>query len=358
MIYTVRPGDSLWSIAAALCRNPYLWRQIADDNHIRGTTILVGQNLVIDDALCGRRAAGAISGMAASGGQSVAGGARFAAQSAPPDAGQSALIPTLTHVFVLADEINVFDRKVVRRVLVSSKMADEVARQIGRPLTLFPNPERFGFQATGPDAVLSIGRHAMGVKPSPFVSASSLPFGARRFTGESFWIDVEKARQAGASLHETDEIVADLNRIASKMKTEADKQKIETLKKLVSADREVLIKGPVPATAVKGPVAMGATRVLQGVQVVGFTLSAVELGSAAKRSVDQKSLRPIGAETLRQAGGWAGAWAGVKLGAAAGAMVGIETGPGAVVTAGVGSIIGGTAGYFGADWVSDHIDPN
>ena len=54
MIYTVRPGDSLWSIAAALCRNPYLWRQIADDNHIRGTTILVGQNLVIDDALCGR----------------------------------------------------------------------------------------------------------------------------------------------------------------------------------------------------------------------------------------------------------------------------------------------------------------
>jgi hypothetical protein len=31
---------------------------------------------------------------------------------------------------------------------------------------------------------------------------------------------------------------------------------------------------------------------------------------------------------------------------------------GAVVTMGLGSIIGGTAGYFGADWVSDHIDPN
>ncbi len=42
MIYTVRPGDSLWSIASMLCRNPYLWRQIADDNHIRGSTILVG----------------------------------------------------------------------------------------------------------------------------------------------------------------------------------------------------------------------------------------------------------------------------------------------------------------------------
>lgn len=357
MIYTVRPGDSLWSIAAALCRNPYLWRQIADDNHIRGTTILVGQNLVIDDALCGRRAAGAISGMAASGGQSVAGGARFAAQSAPPDAGQSALIPTLTHVFVLADEINFFNEKLVRRVLVSNKMADEVAQQLGRPLKIFPNPERFGFQATGPDAVLSIGRHAMSMKPSPFISSSSLPFGARRFTGEPFWIDVAKARMAGASLHETDEIVADLSRIGSKMKTEADKQKIESLKKLVSDDREVLIKGPVPATAVKGSAAMGATRLLQGVQVVGFTLSAVELGGAASRSVDEKSVRPIGAETLRQAGGWAGAWAGVKLGAAAGAMMGIETGPGVAVTIGVGSIIGGSAGYFGADWVADHIDP-
>ena len=56
MIHTVRPGDSLWSIASTLCRNPYLWRQIADDNHIRGSTILVGQSLVVSDALCSRRA--------------------------------------------------------------------------------------------------------------------------------------------------------------------------------------------------------------------------------------------------------------------------------------------------------------
>ena len=134
--------------------------------------------------------------------------------------------------------------------------------------------------------MLSIGRHATGTKPSPFISSSSLLFGAQRFTGEPFWIDVVKAQNAGASLHGTDEIVADLSRIGSKMKTQADKQKIESLKKLVVGDGEVLIKGPVPASAVKGATAMGATRVLQGVQVVGFTLSAVDLGNAAGKSIE------------------------------------------------------------------------
>lgn len=68
------------------------------------------------------------------------------------------------------------------------------------------------------------------------------------------------------------------------------------------------------------------------------------LVSADGMSIDEKSLGPIGAETLRQAGGCAGAWAGVKVGATVGAMLGFETGPVAVVTIGVGSVIGGTAG--------------
>ena len=154
----------------------------------------MGQNLV-DDALCGRRAAGAISGMAASGGPIRRRGARFAAQSAPPDAGQSALIPTLTHVFVLADEINLFNEKLVRRVLVSNKMADR-SGSTAAGLSRYFQPRKVRLSNDGPDAVLSIGRHAMSMKPSPFISSSSLPFGARRFTGEPFWIDVAKARMA------------------------------------------------------------------------------------------------------------------------------------------------------------------
>ncbi|WP_421648306.1 hypothetical protein [Klebsiella pneumoniae] len=61
---------------------------------------------------------------------------------------------------------------------------------------------------------------------------------------------------------------------------------------------------------------------------------------------------------LRQAGGWGMAVAGAKIGTVAGAAVGIETGPGVVLTGLIGGVIFGTAGYFGADWVADHIDEN
>ena len=79
---------------------------------------------------------------------------------------------------------------------------------------------------------------------------------------------------------------------------------------------------------------------------------------AAERSYDRHSVKPLAAETIRQAGGWAAAWAGIKLGAAGGALVGIESGPGAVATGAVGGILGGIAGYYGFDWIADHIDRN
>jgi hypothetical protein len=40
---------------------------------------------------------------------------------------------------------------------------------------------------------------------------------------------------------------------------------------------------------------------------------------------------------------------------ALGGLAGVETGPGMVLTAIGGGLIGGTAGYFGADWIADWI---
>ena len=195
------------------------------------------------------------------------------------------------------------------------------------------------------------------MNPSPYQSASrTQPFGARRFAGRPFWIDETKARAAGATIHETPEVISDLERILAKTKNPAGRIQLQGIISVVREDREVLLRGAVPPTAVKGALAMGATRVLQGVQIIGFVISAINLEHAAEHSFDQHSVRPLAAATVLQAGGWATAWAGMRLGALGGAALGIEAGPGAVLTAAVGGIAGGLAGYFGFGWVADHIE--
>lgn len=337
MSYRVRPGDSLSSIARKTLGDGSRWAEIARINGIATPDrLLIGQMLR----------------MPAAAGD---GGSR-PAQTAPA---HSAWTPANFYLFVLADEVNPLHRKVVRRVLVNPKMTAEAAARLGRPLAIFPNPERFGFFPSASGSPLPPGRHALGMKPSPFLSASrSRPFGARRFTGAPFWIDEAKARQAGATFHEVDEIVRDLERIKAKSRDPATSARIQEIIGKVRADKEVLVRGGVPASAVKGPIAMGMTRGLQGVQVIGFALTAANMTHAARKSRAQHSAKPLVAETVRQSGGWAAAWAGVKLGAAGGALVGIETGPGALVTGAIGGVAGGLAGYYGFDWIADHIDEN
>ena len=344
MTYEVKLGDSLSSIAAQLLGDESRWPELAQLNGLsRPDQLLVGQQLEIPAGQSGR-------GAAASGTQNA--GAQNAG------ARQPAQVPANYYLFVLADEANPLRGKVIRRVLVNPKLTAAAATRLGRPLTPFPHPERFGFTPSAPGSILPAGRHATGMKPSPYLSASRLqPLGARRFTGSPFWIDEAKARAAGATFHEVDDIVADLERIRAKS-VGASNAKLAELIGKVRADREVLIRGTVPAAAVKGPLAMGATRALQGVQIVGFAMTAVDMTHAAERSYDRHSVKPLAAETIRQAGGWAAAWAGIKLGAAGGALVGIESGPGAVATGAVGGILGGIAGYYGFDWIADHIDRN
>lgn len=347
MNYTVKVGDTLWAVAARLCGDPGKWRGIAEDNKIGANArIMVGDELSIRDAWL---APAAQTGATAAG-------------QPPAGAGQEhrgSLIPGRAFTFVLADEINPVTRKVVRRVLVNPRMAAEISANIGRQLPVFPHPERFGLRPSGPSgSPITAGRHAMNFKPSPFMSASSHPLGAQRFKGSPFWIDVDRARAAGATFHETEEIIADLKRIAAKTRKPADLAKIEHFKKLVIGDKEVLIRGAVPAAAVKGAGAMALTRGLQGVQIVSFVVTAADLGRAGEKSIATGSVRPISAESVRQAGSWASAWATAKLGASVGALMGIETGPGAVLFAAGGAVAGGFFGYLGFDWIADHIDAN
>jgi len=92
--------------------------------------------------------------------------------------------------------------------------------------------------------------------------------------------------------------------------------------------------------------------------VVGVVVDTVQLASAAVESYDKNSAKPFAAQAIRTAGSWAGAWAGAKAGVALGGLAGIETGPGVVLTAIGGGLIGGAAGYFGGDWIADWVCEN
>jgi hypothetical protein len=200
----------------------------------------------------------------------------------------------------------------------------------------------------------------MGNNASSFVSTSSIfPEGSPRFDGRSVYIDIVKAKASGARLVSTNEILASLQQYKASNPHLA--KRVDKISQYVkSIDQEVLVHGErVPASAVFNESTLRNVRVMgnvgRAVQVVGIVLTAYDLSVATDQSFKAKSVKPITAEIVRQAGGWGGAFAGFKVGGVAGAALGIETGPGAFVTGLVGGIVFGTAGYFGADWVADHI---
>lgn len=361
MAETVRLGDSFSSIAERMLGNGSRWPEVEQANRLPQPGLLLFDQQIRSLGAAVQTPQLTVTASASGTDRQLIGPPSMNSSPARGNTGargtMPALVPAHIYVFVVADEINPLRGKVIRRVITSPKLAAELAKRIGKPIHVFPNPERFGFSASSPASSLPLGRHAQGMKPSPYQSASrTQPLGARRFAGRPFWIDEAKARAAGATIHETSEAVSDLERILAKTRNTAGQAQLKEIINIVRQDREVLLRGAIPPTAVKGAVAMGATRVLQGVQIIGFVISAVSLEHAAERSFDQHSVRPLAAETVRQAGGWTAAWAGMRLGALGGAALGIETGPGAVVTAALGGVAGGLAGYYGFGWIADHME--
>jgi hypothetical protein len=260
-------------------------------------------------------------------------------------------LPARLYLFVLADEI-VPSGKVVRRVMVLNDYNAELVRSAPEIAERLMWPEKFGMRAPNPGSPISMGWHVKGMNDSRFLSASRLPSGPPRIDGRPVWIDINRAQKAGVTIHDTDEIVRDIDRIVAKTRKPQTVREFTEIKKLVAADKEVLLEGEVPASAIKSAASMGLTRGLRVVQGVGIILSVYDLEQAGVRSFRQQSVQPIAREAVRQVGGWGGAFVGVKLGAATGAVIGIESGPGAVITAAVGGIAGGILGFLGSDWLA------
>lgn len=267
-------------------------------------------------------------------------------------------------LFIVVDELSP-SGKIVRKVQIPS--ANVVKDLMKKPIETIKNSmhghqyERYGMRPPDPYAMKTVGEHVFGDNQSQFLSASTLPEGAPKIDGKPQWIDIKKLKAAGSTIHTTEEIVTDLRRL---MKVNPQWKNLyeKLINTVTKSEGEVLIEGKVPPHAIKSAKTMEVTRkvgkYVRVVNVVGVVFTAYDIGKASKKSVDQKSYKPIAAETIRQVGGWGGALAGMKIGGAGGVAVGAVSGPGAVITGAVGGLIGGVLGYLGADWVADQIDEN
>ena len=351
MKYVVQPGDTLSQIALQVLGDAGRWLELEKLNRLSNPDrLVIGSQLALpDDAK--PQTPNFRPGASLNGISPVAPSGPLALQ-IPIEQRQAKTIPVRAFFFVIADEPNPLTRKVVRKVMFPKGLDD--AALVERIM----HPERYGFTPRDPSSRVSLGRHALGRTDSRFISASDRPLGSPRFAGgKRFWIDVDKARAGVATLHETDAVLKDLDRISNKTKDERFRSYIEDIRKKVqSVDHEAAFEGKIFSGAVKTAGEMAATRGLQFVEGIGIAMSVYDLGKAGVRSYHEGSVKPIAAESVRQAGGLGGAWAGAELCGAAGAALGIETGPGAIITGAVGGMSGGVAGFFGADWVAHLID--
>lgn len=175
--------------------------------------------------------------------------------------------------------------------------------------------------------------------------------------GKPLLIDLATVRAAGGQVVTVTELADDLRRYAAQNPRMAGSVS-RLLWAVENVEGETLIKGSVPGKAVSrpNPIVQGTVRAAQELwdeftagkatgaeleanlqrvdrrfergrrlgragrvlSVVGVVVTVYDVARASRRSVRQRSFRPIGAEVIRQVGGWGGAIAGAKISSARG----------------------------------------
>jgi hypothetical protein len=343
--YIVQYGDTLSSIAARKLGNALHWPNIAKLNGLANPNLLfVGQRLTLPEA-------GSIPPKPA-----MKPAAPGLANLAQPNQIQSPATLALARgsLFIVFEQLSEMSGKLIRKVAMI--------------------PKDFSLLPANLLGKLSPAEHALALSPasSQFLSTSNKAFGAPSINGKPLLIDIAKAEAAGAQIVTLEQLIADLKRFSAQnpsARAQVDKL-IDIIK---NVEGEVLIEGKVPGQAVSqlsaahnAYVRSAAVlweqftskqitkaqleaelaaleraygkakfvgRLGRALTVVGVIFTVKDVAAATQRSLDQKSYKPLAAESIRQVGGWGGAIAGGKAGFALGALFGIETGPGAIVTA-------------------------
>jgi len=368
----VQPGDTLPDVAVKTLNDSSRWNEISELNGLVGPVQLyIGQRLRLPD-----------SAYTCEQGQNYTYNPPSSSLVCTTSSGETpaALVLARGFVFIIFEQLpEVGTGSIIRKVAVV--------------------PNNFSLAPANLQGVLTPAEHALNMNPaaSQFLSGSTKPFGAPTMKGTPVLVDIAKVQAAGGKVVTVAELVADLERYV--VQNPAAKTRVEKLLWAVKKiEGEMLIASKTPAGSGK-PISSIHTQFVRSAEdlyqaftngqiskaqleealinlerayskarvigkvgrvlmVVGVVFTAVDLGLATKRSVDQKSFKPIAAEGVRQVGGWGMAIAGGKVGGVLGAALGVETGPGLIVTGAIGALVFGAAGYFGADWVADHISPN
>ena len=230
-------------------------------------------------------------------------------------------------------------------------------------------PERTGLWARDPDSLASIAEHVLGKdKVTSYVSTSAnFPEGAQRFDGKTVYVDIAKAKRAGATLVRPEEIGAQIDAYLADKNAKVRREGLYLKNKALGIDAETLIK-PNPVVPADGvfskrglAIAFGFEKWARVVQVFGIFFTGYDLALASEESMRIHRMAPLERSAFRQIAGWegslAGRWAGAvigaRMGAATGSLFGIELGPGVVITGAIGGIVGGAIGYFGESYILD-----
>jgi len=209
-----------------------------------------------------------------------------------------------------------------------------------------------------------------------------------RGTGEMVRVDVPAARRMGTEFLEYPDIHLDLEQMEQAIQAELEQarqagrgssyiSRIESRLRAVQSARQYTATfqegeaiGRVPSqsiTPVEGATlseaAAGERALLRNIRylrwggrVLVFVGAVLSIHRVATASPEQ---RPRVA--AQEAGGWAfslgSAWAGAQAGGLVGGALGVESGPGLLITGGVGAVIGAVTGFFvgerAADWIYD-----
>jgi hypothetical protein len=171
--------------------------------------------------------------------------------------------------------------------------------------------------STAQTVVGDITYNARGQREAVVYGSTSSPTMATSYgyDPEKYWININTAVGRGAEY--IDEAALDAHieaEVAAHPEMGPRANMWRSNQGQVGVERDVLFKGHIDPSAVEGKGIRTARGAGVALGVYGVIVTARDLYVATEESIEEESVMPVAAETIRQAGSWGMAWPGAKAG--------------------------------------------